>query len=128
MNNLLDLKFWFDLRAGALTSGAQNLLIIFILILAIISVILYFFTKKKKGLYHKTWKRLYSFSNSNLVPGVLLLFFTYETIPFLSARFWFLVWGAEMLAWLVFIIKNSLEIPKKRELIEKDKEFKKYIP
>jgi len=60
--------------------------------------------------------------------SLILLFFNHERISFFSARFWFLVWGIEMIIWLVFIIKKLKEIPKLREQLVKEKEYNKYIP
>ena len=82
----------------------------------------------KKYIYGRLLNSLYSFFLANAIIGLLLLFFTYELIPFLSSHFWLLVWGISMLVWLGFIIKKLLDIPKRKEELSKEKEFKKYIP
>ena len=64
----------------------------------------------------------------NFFVGLILLFFSHELIPFLSARFWFLLWGLGIAVWLVFIFKALVAIPKKKKQIEKEREYKKYIP
>jgi len=129
MNNLLSFNYWLNIRPDVLTPLAQNILVFFMLILATLSIISFIvITKKKTGLYTKIWKRISSFSVTNLIIGALLWFFTYETIPLLSARFWFLLWAASMITWLVFIVINLTEIPIKKEQLQKEKEFKKYIP
>ena len=60
--------------------------------------------------------------------GLLLTFFNYEMVPFLSARFWLLLWAAGMVVWLAFIIGLVVKIPQRKVLLEKEKEFKKYVP
>lgn len=127
MNNLITLNYWFNMRAGELTNAAQWILIFFIVMLAIFYIISYIYSKKK-GLYFKIANRIKSFTITNGTIGLVLLFFTYEAIPFLSMRFWFMVWFISMIIWLVFIIRNLLQIPKLKEALEKEREFKKYIP
>jgi uncharacterized protein YjeT (DUF2065 family) len=129
MNNLLSLKFWFNLRPGALLPIYQKALIVFIIILGILIFIFTILVKQdKKSLYNHVCRNLRSFGLANIIIGLLILFFTYEMVPFLSARFWFLFWGAEIVVWLIFILRMLLEIPKKKEQMEKEKEFNKYIP
>ncbi|MCX6795922.1 MAG: hypothetical protein NTW06_00290, partial [Candidatus Falkowbacteria bacterium] len=65
---------------------------------------------------------------TNLAIGLLLLFFTYELLPFLSTRILFLIWGIGMLIWLYFIARNLIEIPSLRKERAKEKEYHKYIP
>jgi hypothetical protein len=128
MGNLLSLKFWFNLRPGALLPVYQKAFIIFILSLVIFYFFSRFFTGRKKGLYTFLWRRLQSFSLANAIIGLVLLFFSYELIPFLSSRFWFLLWAIIMLVWLVFVGKSLLAIPDKKKKFEEEKEYKKYIP
>ncbi|MDD5071274.1 MAG: hypothetical protein PHQ42_00895 [Patescibacteria group bacterium] len=128
MGNLLSLKFWFNLRPGALLPVYQKTFVIFILGLVVFYFFCRFFIGRKKGLYTFFWRRLQSFSLANAIIGLVLLFFSYELIPFLSSRFWFLLWAIIMLVWLVFIVKSLLTIPDKKKKFEEEKEYKKYIP
>jgi len=128
MGNLLSLKFWFNLRPGALLPIYQKTFIIFVLALVIFFLFCRLLTGRKKGLYISLWRRLQSFSLANAFIGLILLFFNYELVPFLSARFWLLLWAALMLVWLVFIAKSLLAIPEKKKKLEEEKEYRKYIP
>ena len=101
-------------------------LIIFLIIIAVVGVFLR--KQQPKSAYRKTRERLISFGFTNAALGLLLLFFTSELIPFLSSRFWFLLWLIEMLAWLFFITRELKEIPKIREKIAEEKKLKQYIP
>jgi len=126
--NLLSFKFWFNLRPEAFLPVYQKIFIFFVLALIIFSFLGRLVTFRRKGLFTSFWRRIYSFSLTNTFIGLILLFFNYEMVPFLSARFWLLAWATEMIIWLIFIFKGLLDIPKKKKLLEEEKEYKKYIP
>lgn len=129
MSNLLSLKFWFNLRPPMMMPIFQKAFFAFLVILAAAAITLYFIKKRnEKNLYNNFWNSLHNFSLTNFIIGVIIYFFNFEGAPFLSSRFWFLIWGAEMAAWLYFIIRAFLKIPEKKQQLEKNKEFKKYIP
>ena len=129
MSNLLSLKMWFNLYPGALTPFFRYTLIaatIAFLIGTIVSR--FFYGKNKKTLYAKIYAQFFNFSLTGLIIGALLIFFTSETIPFFSARFWFAVWFLVHAVWAWFIYKKLKTIPKIKEEIKKNKEYQKYIP
>ncbi|MFA7087910.1 MAG: hypothetical protein WC146_01065 [Patescibacteria group bacterium] len=127
MKNLLTLNYWFNLLPEGLTPSAQKLFIGFIILLIITSLLIAIF-KGKTGLYRGFFKRLYGFCLSNAIIGMILLFFNYEIVPFLSARFWLGIWAISMIIWLISILKGLKKIPIiKKEYAEKE-ELKKYIP
>ncbi len=128
MQNLLSLKFWLSLRPGPLLPNYQKIFIALIIILAVCFFVSWVAKIKKRKLYTVFWKKLNSFSLINCFIGLILLFFNYELIPFLSARFWFLLWGAGMAVWLFFIFKILKNIPQKKKQIADEKEYEKYIP
>ena len=128
MGNLLSLKFWFDLRPGSLLPGSQRIFIGVLFVLVICFLVFWFLQNKKKGLYTPFFSKLYSFSAVNAFIGLIIWFLNYELIPFLSARFWFLLWGISMIIWLIFIFKDLKKIPARKKELKEEKEFKKYIP
>ncbi len=129
MGNFLKLDFWFGLRPGAFIGSSLRLILGFIALLIILTIIASIGRKKwSKSLYAGFWQNLYYFLFTNSVIGLVLTFFNYEMVPFLSARFWFLLWAAGMVVWLFFIYKIIIKIPQKKQQLEKEKEFKKYIP
>ena len=129
MGNFLTLNFWFSARPGAFSGISLKIVLSFIVLLIILSIVSGVIKKRwSKGLYSSFWNGLYTFFISNAIVGLLLTFFNYEMVPFLSARFWFLLWAIGMLVWLFFIFKIVIKIPEKRARLEKEKEFKKYIP
>ena len=129
MKYFFTIAYWFNLRPESLTVQGLRNFFVFIIILAIFtSIFAILKSRYKRGLFSRIWKKLYFFNLANLVIGIFLLFFVYESIPFLSARFWLLAWWLSMIVWIFFIIKELMKIPKIREELEKEKEFKKYIP
>lgn len=128
MTNLLKLQFWFNLKPTQLLPLFQNLFFIFLAMLFVFIVFLKIILRKKKVLYSSIVQKLLIFSWVNIFLGFMILFFNYEQIPFLSSRFWFLIWGTSMVAWLMLIIKNFKKIPLIKKEIEEKKQFNKYIP
>ena len=128
MENLLSLKFWFDLRPESLLPGSQRIFVGVLFILVVCFLVFWFLKKKKKGLYAPFFNSLYTFFAVNAFVGLIIWFLNYELIPFLSARFWFLLWGISMIVWLIFVFKDLKKIPARKKELEEEKEFKKYIP
>lgn len=127
MNNLLTWSFWFNLRPPSLLPVFNNLFIAFLVILLLTAIISVYFKTKKK-IYRSFWKKLYNLSATNLIIGLFLFFFNYQQAPFLSARFWLIIWALLIITWLLFLIRSLKKIPIKRKEIEAKKEFDKYIP
>lgn len=128
MGNLFTLKMWFNMQPGILTRGAMIAIIGLLVVLFAATVFFVLLKNKKRNLYNRIWQKLYFFSISNFIIGLILFFFAYELLPFLSMRFWFLLWWTGMAIWLGFILRIVKEIPKIKEQRIKEDEFKKYIP
>jgi hypothetical protein len=129
MGNLLTFQYWLDLRPASFNGWPLKIILGFIVLLLILTVICSLGKKKwAKSLYAAFWGRAYFFFLTNVIIGLVLIFFNYEMVPFLSARFWFLLWGVSIIIWLVGIYKIIIKIPQKKAQAEKEKEFKKYIP
>jgi hypothetical protein len=61
--------------------------------------------------------------------GFVVLFFFYEGVPFLSARFWLLVWFIGLIAWKVYILIYLFRKIPQESRENKDKQnFEKYLP
>lgn len=129
MGNFLTWNFWFNFRPGPFINFSLKVILGFIFVLIILSIVSGIIKKRWfKNLYSSFWSGLYTFFLTNGIIGLLLTFFNYEMVPFLSTRFWFLLWAISMLIWLFFIYKIAAEIPVKRARLEKEKEFKRYVP
>ncbi|MFZ4632208.1 MAG: hypothetical protein ACOYL8_03335 [Patescibacteria group bacterium] len=127
MTNLLSWSFWFTLRPESLTTLNQKLFIALIAFLVISSIVI-FLIKRKGGIYRGFFNKLYGFCLSNSLIGLILFFFSYELVPFFSARFWLGLWALIMLTWFIFIIKKLKVIPLNKKELDREKELKKYIP
>ncbi len=127
MTNLLTLSYWFNLRPESLIPIANKLFIVFIILL-IFSAVCSLLVKRKVKLYRRFFQRIYNFSLTNIILGLILFFFNYESLPFFSARLWLGLWAIEIIVWLLFIVKALKTIPKKKKKMEEEKEFNKYLP
>jgi len=129
MGNFLTLNFWFSLRPGVFAGSSLKIVLGFIFLLIIMTMVTGVGKRKwAKSLYAGLWQSLYLFFLTNAIIGLILTFFNYEMVPFLSARFWFLLWAVGLIIWLVFIYRAIVKIPQRKARLEKEKEFKKYIP
>ena len=129
MGNFLTWNFWFSARPGAFIGFSLKIVLGFIFLLIILSIVGGVIKKRwSKSLYACFWSGLYTFFLANAIIGLVLTFFNYEMVPFLSARFWFLLWGISLAVWLFFIYRTIIRIPQKKARLEKEKEFNKYIP
>lgn len=123
------MNFWFNLRPGTFTVFSLKIILSLILLLIILAFVSGLGKKRWiKSLFAGLWHSLYYFFLTNAIIGLILIFFNYEMVPFLSARFWFLLWGISIVIWLFFIYKIIIKIPQKKARLEKEKEFKKYLP
>ncbi|MCK5060959.1 hypothetical protein KAR28_00245 [Candidatus Parcubacteria bacterium] len=125
----MSLKFWINMRPGALETGAFRAMLVFIVVLAALTFAFYFFKKQKQfGFYKKIFDRLNNLCLANTIIGLFLIFFIFEQLPFLAMRIWLLVWVIGILAWLGFIINAMLKIPKIKQDKAKEQDYQKYIP
>jgi len=129
MDILLDYHFWLNIAPGSLPHPVFR----FLLILALFFLFVYLFfniykNRVAKTAYQKIWLRLKSFFLVNSIILLVLLFFSYEVIPYLSVRILYLILLLTSVVWLFFILKQAMIIPKIKEEIKKEQEFRKYIP
>jgi LPXTG-motif cell wall-anchored protein len=124
---ILSSQFWLEPQPTILTAPSRTSLLVFIGALLLLSIAS-FILKRRKGFYRQLWGKLVNFSLTNTMIGAVLFFFNHEQIPFLSARFWYLLWGAGLVVWAVFIIRYSKKLPEKRKELIREAEYKKYLP
>ena len=63
------------------------------------------------------------------VIGWFILFFRYEGIYLLGARFWYVLWIIVFGLWLGFVLRYHLKIvPQKRQHADMRREQRKYLP
>ncbi|MFA6533580.1 MAG: hypothetical protein WCT37_00230 [Patescibacteria group bacterium] len=130
-SKLLSLGFWFTVQPGPfLAAAAQFLLVLFGLCL-VAAVVFFLISRAKKHdrVIWRLFKKLQSYFTTLGLIGFLILFFFYQQIPYLSSRFWLIVWLLIVLVWAGFIGKfGFIEVPRLRvERAEKEK-IEKYLP
>jgi len=103
-------------------------LIIFSAII-ILSLVGWFILKKRERVYQNLALQILTFGLTIGLIGLALVFFRYESLPYLSMRAWmviltlvFIVWGARIAIWSVTYLPKSLDYYNKR------KDFEKYLP
>lgn len=131
MMKFLSLTFWFEVSPSKLSPSFSFLLIGFtflLLIIAILSGILKNRRGKSKNFYLEAWRKIQNFSIVNLILGLILIFMNSQRIPFFSSRFWYLLWGLEILIWFYVIYEFFKKIPKKIAKANEEEKYKKYLP
>ncbi len=128
MNPLFSLKYYLNTNPPNFSLGAYKIFAIFFIILISINILVVFIKRKYKGPYHKLLNKVQTFTISNFSIGIFLLFFSYEEIPILSARFWHIIWFFGILFWIAQLLKEFSKIPEKKQKRAEALEFKKYLP
>jgi len=129
MTNFFTLKMWFSINPGSLMPVFHYALVVVVLLFLVATFAFkYKYNKQKKTLYNRIFSSLFNFSLTGTIIGAFVLFFTYERVPFLSARFWFIVWFLVHAVWGWFIYKKLKKIPEIKDQIKANKEYQKYIP
>lgn len=126
---LLSLAWWFD-RVPKQDPTALKMYFIVFLALVIIGAVVRMLSKRR--LKDRFALEIASRTATLLViMGILGLgywFLAFERIPFLSSRFWLLVWLIGALIWLWSILKFAYKtVPKERDRLNKRKDQKKYF-
>src|SRR6056297_1785872 len=127
MSHLLSLAFWFNVYPPRLSQPYGYLLIMVTLAL-MVGTIVFGILKNKKGknknFHLEGFRKLYYFSFTNAIIGILLIFFNFEEIPFFSARFWYPVWIIEMVVWIYFVFKFfRYSVPEKLKKAEQEERY-----
>ncbi len=107
---LFDLNYWITTYPGPMsTSFLIGFLVFFLLHLAV-AVGLSVYERKNKARLQKPIRRLFGKIRSAIYTmaflGLLWLYFAYETLPVLSARFWFLFWLLGAAIWKYHILAH----------------------
>ncbi|MDD2807974.1 MAG: hypothetical protein PHW95_05680 [Patescibacteria group bacterium] len=129
--NYWKLNYWLNPRPESLPTFLLIGLIVLGLILLGAS---YFGVKKLKnkpgeGAYGSWWKKIENFLATNGILAILWVFFSSQLIPYLSSRYWLVLWVAGGSYWLFWLCRKRQQIRKKIENIDKSSRVnQKYIP
>jgi glucan phosphoethanolaminetransferase (alkaline phosphatase superfamily) len=129
MGNLFTFHYWFNVYAGSLMPIYQKAFLFLVVAFFIFTIAAVSLKKRViPNIYRKLWSRVINFFMANSIIGLFLWMFTFQGIPFFSARFWFLVWIISDVVWVYYIGRHAKQIPEIRKKYEQELEFKRYIP
>jgi len=129
---LLTLDYWFDTRPGGLEPFFQEFFFYFFIALVAAALVVGILAKRKKK--SDPWvarglQRLSSWCLTMGVAGLVIFFFTYEKLPYLSMRFWYMVWVIVAVVWLIqIIIFFTKTVKNEKKKISEQKNIEKYLP
>ncbi len=133
LTELYDLNYWFTIRPDEMSLAFLIGFLVFFVLVFLGTFAMVVYKKKNKDVLSKPQRKLYEKIQSACatmgVLGLLWLFFAYERVPFLSARFWVLVWLLSVGLWIYVISRYySLDMkPQIKQLAEKER-IEKWLP
>lgn len=120
----------FNIRYTAMSNQAVLVLLLVFIVFIVAGIVSnLWLTKNKAGLVARGYQRLaYAFWTIGAL-GLVYVFFAWQSVALLGARFWLLALGLVFITWLVFIIRYFVkDVPVRRSKIENKKQKEKYIP
>lgn len=129
MERLFSPDFWFKLTPGEL-SGTAFKVFVAAAIAALAGAIVFGILAKTKrqSAFWPALRSTYNFFLAQVFMVLALFFFGYQMLPLLSARFWYLLWLAGTIVWLVFLVKKCLAIPERLKTKAEENAYRKYLP
>jgi len=128
---LLSKNFWLAAQPGTMTQPlAVGLLVIFsICLLAAIVLAIFMARRRALGPTARLWRKVQNLCSTFGIVGFVILFFFWQQVPYLSSRWWLLVWLVGVLIWLGFIGRfGFVDLPARQAELEKQREQAKYLP
>lgn len=132
-SQLSEISFWFDPALRPMSAKTSLVLGSFFLFLILLKFIGRLFYLNYKKSLQPPEKKLISSIESLLITmgfaGLAWVFFAYENIPFLSARFWMLVWLLGFIVWAYMIGRYAfIALPEALNALQAQKRREKYLP
>ncbi|MDD5438128.1 MAG: hypothetical protein PHC70_03220 [Patescibacteria group bacterium] len=129
--NLLTLNFWFQMQPPMFLAWVNIFFLVVFAAMVIVGIIAKVYAVKSN--LEKLLRRAVHRAGNLLLTmgliGLLICFFTYETVPILSMRIWLLVWLGSAIAWAWSIIRYvRVEIPAKHEMQVERERVNKWLP
>ena len=129
---LLTLSFWIEKKPPLLTSPFQQLFFYSFGAMVVLALIISILVKQKKKTdpwIAKGFQKISSWCLTMGIAGLIILFFSFEQVVFLSMRLGYIIWLVAALSWLAWIVIFFIHVvPRKKAEIKKKEELKKYIP
>ena len=120
----------FSLRPPLMSQRALLLLLIICCALIVAAVISKLIAIRTKDVLRtKGFNRLFHLYLTMGIIGFVYLFFSWQGVVLLSARFWLVGWLLALIIWKFFVVKYLyIEVPKQRTAIDQRRAMQKYIP
>ncbi len=131
MTNLLSLSFWFGLQPPPLHYWSVRLFLVFFCACICIGIVAktYGVRRALDRFVRRAIERTGDLFLIMGVFGLLLFFFSYEQVPVLSMRLFYLVWLAVFVIWARGIYRYvRVEIPEKYARQARRTEMEKWLP
>ncbi|MDX9893724.1 MAG: hypothetical protein RB292_04950 [Patescibacteria group bacterium] len=130
LNYFFNFRHLFGLRPAGMSLRAVIILaVIFVLTIAFGVASKIIARRTKDGLKVKAYRRCFDLGLTMGILGLIYIFFAWQGVTLLSARFWLLIWFISLAGWLGFIFKYLLyDIPKLRKNIDQKRKFEQYLP
>ncbi len=129
---LLDYHYWLNSYPVPLGPSLAGGIFVFFAWFLLTSLILHLISHgmhEKNALKADNLKRIVHLLSTIGFLGLLILFFSYEQLPFLGMRFWFFLLFILFLVWLIRIIIYIIcDYPKKKSIQEDRERLLKYLP
>lgn len=123
--------YWFDLTPAPLATLTESIVFVVFALLIVSGVAFRIWGRQKKvdrflsRLFHDLARLVITMG----CLGFVLLFFSFEQIRLLGARFWYLFWGLGFLIWLGLILYKYFKVaPRERLQEELRHQREKYLP
>jgi len=128
---LIHPSFWLNTNPAPLATDAERVLFFVFAVILILGAIIRLVATRRKEDRHvtETFSRLGNSAVTMGFLGLLLFFFSFEGIPLLGARFWFLLWALGFLIWIATIVRYVFKVvPVERKAELERQEREKYMP
>lgn len=128
---LLTKSFWLSSQPGTMTRPlAIGLLVIFSACLLVAIILAIVVTRRRQfGPTVRLFRKVQNLCSTFGIIGFVILFFFWQQVPYLSSRWWLLVWLVGVLIWLGFIGQfGFVDLPARQAELEKQRQQAKYLP
>lgn len=128
---LIDPGFWFSMFPGTLSPVFEKVFFLLFAIMMIVGAVVRITARHRVEDRHmlRTFGKIGKMFIVMGILGMVWFFFTFEGTYFLGARFWFLLWTAGLIAWIVAIVRYvRVTIPAEKAEKKNREEFNKYLP
>ncbi|HLD81824.1 MAG TPA: hypothetical protein VJA22_01285 [Patescibacteria group bacterium] len=131
-SNFFTFSYWFSLVPGSLDSATQTFLSFFFTFVLIVWVVGKMLAAEKSStdkLLARVYRKIGTLGVTMGILGFVILFFFYQNVYLLNARFWFLLWILILAFWIWKIVHlHRVKIPKIKENLREQQEYEKYLP